>query len=118
MERSGWGRMTALFSVAAFILGGCGQSSSAGAVPQGATALAREHRASGSSGDLIYAATYRAIVVVSYPQGNIVAKIPGRWFSICSDPNTGNVFASGPNNQINEYAHGGTTPVATLFGAF
>ena len=50
MERSGWGRMTALFSVAAFILGGCGQSSSAGAVPQGATALAREHRASGSSG--------------------------------------------------------------------
>ena len=56
---------------------------------------ARAQRASRSSGELVYAITAKGIVVFSYPKWSIVARISGSgiWFSVCSDPNTGNVFA-------------------------
>jgi hypothetical protein len=58
--------------------------------------------------------------MVSYPQGKVVGTIP--WYTlggdICSDPNSGNVFipeGTGSNSSyVYEYAHGMTTPMATL----
>lgn len=97
-------------------LSGCGAQSS-GTLPQSFGAHGRAHRSSGSYGDLVYAITSKGIVIVSYPTWSVVAKIPAyrTWYSICSDPNTGNVFAlATDDNEIDEYAHGGTTPIATL----
>jgi hypothetical protein len=54
---------------------------------------------------------------LSYPAWSIVARIRAyrTWYSVCSDPNSGNVFAlAGDNNEIDEYAHGGTTPIAKI----
>lgn len=77
---------------------------------------ARAHPASGSRGDLVYAVTAKGIVVLTYPNWSIAARIRGfrSWYSICSDPNNGNVFALTGTNEIDEYAHGGTTPIATF----
>jgi hypothetical protein len=73
------------------------------------------HKASGSSGELIYVTTRNGVLMVSYPQGKIVGTIP--WYFaeglICSDPTNGNVFIP-EGGTIYEYAHGGTTPVATI----
>ena len=66
--------------VAIIMLAGCGgwQAGGPGAMPIGAAASSSQaHPLSGSSGDLIYATTVPAIVVMSYPQGKVVAKIPG-----------------------------------------
>jgi hypothetical protein len=75
------------------------------------------HPASGSYGDLLYIATPETIVVVSYPQWQVVATISGisGLGGVCSDPSTGNVFAP-QYDTVTEYAHGGTTPIATLNG--
>lgn len=112
MGLGGLGRWAALM-YAAFFVTGCGAAGSAG-VPQGAAMQARAHSGSGSSGDLLYITTSKKIEIVSYPHWSMVAKIPGRWYSLCSDANNGNVFAVGPNYQVTEFAHGGTTPIATL----
>lgn len=75
----------------------------------------REQPHQPSSGNLLYIVTIKAIVVVSYPGWQIVATIPGSWSdsAVCSDPNTGNVFVTDEQSII-EYAHGGTSPIATL----
>lgn len=105
--------------LAGAILASCGAQSGSqnAAIPRGVSAQSRAHKASGSYGDLVYAITSNGIVIVSYPAWSLVAKIAGyrTWYSICSDPNNGNVFAiATDNNEIDEYAHGGTTPIATL----
>ena len=94
------------------LLAGCGGTQN-GTVPPVPSSQSRAHGESGSNGDLLYAATQSAIVVLSYPKWSIVARIPGAFYFVCSDPNTGNIFAIG-NTEIEEYAHGGTTPIATL----
>jgi hypothetical protein len=119
------GRFLLSSCVAAAMFAGCGGSQppigAPGAMPQGVQySNQRLHKTSGSSGDLIYVTTSKAIVVVSYPNWQIVATIPGNWSNnfICSDPKTGNVFVTSANYsqspQVIEYAHGGTTPIATL----
>jgi hypothetical protein len=106
------------------MLAGCGGANTAmsGTVPQDVMAQGRAHEASGSSGDLIYVTTTKQIVMLSYPDGNVVGTLP--WYgasldsSICSDPNNGNVVipegSSGSDSKIYEYAHGATTPTAIL----
>jgi hypothetical protein len=105
------------FGLALFgsILVGCGGVQN-GAMPQGLTSQSREHQASGSSGDLVYAITANGIVVLSYPTWSIVTRIRAyrNWYAVCSDPNNGNVFAITGSNEIDEYAHGGTTPIAKI----
>ncbi len=99
------------------MIAACGGSRSAPATWVPGAAQGRTHRASGSSGDLVYVITAKGIVVLSYPNWSIVARIPGKrvWYGVCSDPNDGNVFAiDGLHNVIDEYAHGGTTPIATI----
>ena len=73
MERLGRGRITALFSVAAFVLAGCG-GQTGNPVPQGATPQARVHMASGSSGTLLYVTSHTALTVFSYPAGRVVLR--------------------------------------------
>jgi hypothetical protein len=69
----------------------------------------------GKSQDLIYATDgCGGICVLSYPEGKLVASIsdPNVTGGDCSDTN-GNVFVAS-DNQILEFAHGGTSPIATL----
>src|SRR6202042_651602 len=70
-----------------------------------------------SGGDLVYISSYaNAVYVYSYPAGPLVGTLTGfnNPIGLCSDAK-GNVWvtnASGGN--IVEYAHGGTSPIATL----
>ncbi len=78
------------------------------------------HRASSLDSELLYVSDWAAgeIFVFSYPAGALVATIADDRYplGLCSD-SKGNVwvtnFGAG-KNQIVEYAHGGTTPIATL----
>ena len=67
---------------------------------------------------LLYISDYGSndVYVYSYPKGTLVGTLTG--FSgpqgLCSDAK-GNVFVDNTNtSQVIEYAHGGTTPIATL----
>src|SRR5579862_8586028 len=102
---------------AAALFAGCGGSQppigTQGAMPQSATAKERVHRASESSGALIYATGgCGGTCVLSYPQGKVVAQLSQYGGAPCSDA-AGNVFIP-TVGQVVEYQHGGTTPIATL----
>lgn len=84
---------------------------------------AAAHRAAGHGGDLLYVGARQEGTIYSYPDGSLIgtfstaAAIQG----MCSDTK-GNVFVVGAKNgakpsaagYIYEFAHGGTSPVATL----
>ncbi len=64
-------------------------------------------------GSLLYAVGSLALYVFTYPGGKFVAKVNGEGgFGVCAD-HIGNVFVT-EENQIQEYAHGGTAPIETL----
>jgi hypothetical protein len=66
-----------------------------------------------SSGDLLYATGgCEGACVLSYPDLKLVGGIADRGISICSD-SQGNIFLP-RDTTVTEYAHGGTSPVATL----
>ena len=133
LSDSDFSRNALVIGAAVIALAGCGGSQ----LPIGAPAAAQQSvrqslpfpaasraaiarlpaRRLSSNGDLVYLTTARAVIIVSYPQGQIVGSIP--WYSqssyICSDPNDGNVFIP-EGDTIYEYAHGGTSPIATLSG--
>lgn len=103
------------------MLAGCGQGQTVGTtgtLPHGAmaTTQGRAHKASGSSGDILYVTTAQGLVLVSYPHWQILATVPGtNNGQPCSDPNNGTVYVVQPYiGQIAVYAHGGTTPINTL----
>ena len=110
MKRLDFGRhMLGGFAVAA-LLAGCG-GPSGNEVPQ--TAGAPSHRQRSSSATLIYAVGDN-LYVLSYPNVALVSTIHQQGFGICSD-GVGNVWvADAEGHQLVEYAHGGTTPIATL----
>jgi hypothetical protein len=59
------------------------------------------------------------VAVLSYPKGKSVGSVGGfaRPWGLCTD-NKGNVFVTDEQNQdIVEYAHGGSSPIATLSDA-
>ena len=73
-----------------------------------------------SSGDLVYAASGANVYIYSYPGGKQVGELTGFHDALgaCSDAN-GKVWitdAAGnyTGGSLVEYAHGGTTPIATL----
>lgn len=68
-----------------------------------------------STKSLLYVATSRGIIMLSYPGGNPIGTIASyaRNPYVCSDPNNGNVFVP-EGGTIKEYAPGGTTPINTL----
>jgi hypothetical protein len=104
--------------LAVALLAGC-EGAQTGAVPQGANAVAQAHRASSSSGDLLYISDHGAdaIVMLTYPGGQLVGSFspPYLAWNLCSD-SSGNVWI--PSEEaVFEYAHGGTTPIQTLSAA-
>jgi len=117
MGLRGLGRAAALMVVAALASACGGQTGIGSGASQGLPTASRGHRESGSGGDLVYLMTAKGIVILTYPNWSIVATIPGyrTWYFVCADPHNGNVFALAPDKEeIDEYAHGGTTPIATL----
>src|SRR5579871_2609977 len=63
------------------------------------------------SGALVYTGGDASTYVLSYPSGRLVANIAEKTFGMCSDAN-GDVFLTHVNS-IDEFPHGGTTPIAT-----
>jgi hypothetical protein len=113
----GWwafGRWALASGVAAAFLSACG-GAQVPTIPQGASAQSAVHRASSSSGDLFYIVSALYLTIMSYPRGKVIARISGHYgdSEVCSDPNNGNVFVVN-GVTVDEYAHGGTTPIATL----
>lgn len=118
----------ALIVGAAALFAGCGVSQppieEPGALPQSRAIADHANRGGSwmlpeaSSDDLLYAiagchqVTGLATCVLSYPQGKIVGTLDNAGAAICSDGH-GNVFMPF-NGTVTEYAHGGTTPIATL----
>lgn len=119
MIRLGFGRHALGIGLGLLMLAGCGGSRAdgLGAFPTSSTTAQHQaHKSSGSSGDLVYAITAKGIVILTYPTLSIVARIRAyrNWYAVCSDPNNGNVLAISGTNEIDEYAHGGTTPIAKI----
>jgi hypothetical protein len=102
--------------MAAVMLVGCGGSQPGGTVTQGLTQpLAR---GGSSNGRLLYVVNGRNLLVFSFPQGKLASKQPdiGSLRGACSDKD-GNVFVvmlNGSTDNVLEFAHGGTSPIATL----
>jgi hypothetical protein len=73
--------------------------------------------AKASKGDLLYIsgdkASGGAVFVFTYPKGALVGEIATTAIGLCSDKK-GNVFVATLDDYVLEYAHGGTTPIATL----
>jgi hypothetical protein len=109
-------RLFTLFAALA-ILAGCGQSGTS--IPQGsAVQQVRAHRASGSSGDLLYVSDLvtNEVYAYNYPKGGLVLRLHGFYepSGLCSDTN-GNVFVLGNrNDNVIVYAHGSKKPTETL----
>jgi hypothetical protein len=101
------------------MLAGCGGTQTAmnSAVPHGVPAESREREASGSSGDLLYALGARrgrwTLHAFTFPGGQQVSSQPvNASRGLCSDT-SGNIFI--PRYEgVDEYAHGGKQPIATL----
>lgn len=117
-------RFSLWFSFVLVVLSGCGGSQSQvarfGALPGTATAdthaqePARSRTLPASSNALIYATGgCGGVCVLSYPEGQLLDSITlGGTLGDCSD-SSGNVFVT-HENEVLEYAHGGTTPIASL----
>ena len=122
--------------VAVAMLAACGGSQppigAPGAIPQTSALATRAERGKSwmlpeaKNSDLLYVAASQngqngSAYVYTYPQGRFVGTLTGfaRPFGECAD-SAGNVFIVTYSNEsmnsstIYEYAHGGTTPIATL----
>jgi hypothetical protein len=128
MSSLDFGRCALSSCMAAALLAGCGGSQppigTPGAMPQ--SSANATHAAHGGSwmkpaattGDLLYvsAGVAGVVYVLSYPQGNMEGALTGFQFAqgLCSDK-SGDVFVVDSAAQtIIEYAHGGSSPIATL----
>jgi hypothetical protein len=71
-----------------------------------------------SGGDLLYASSTKStsVLVFNYSSGKVVQRIKATALGLCSD-SAGNVFMTNGTNSIDEYAHGGISPIATLYDA-
>jgi hypothetical protein len=135
--------VAAAFAASAFSLGGCSSSSGTGAMPSpqadGSTARQAPGRPSvilgapvelrpdrgrswmtpgASQQTLLYVSDIGTSTVqaFTYPQGKLAGTLTGFGYpqGLCSD-SSGNLYVTDAgNDDIVEYAHGGTTPIATL----
>jgi hypothetical protein len=101
----------------AALLEGCAGPQSTGVSPPQSAVPAQAHKASGSDGDLLYALSLASkrgdLRAYTFPGGVPVSRQTVQATGgLCSDAN-GNIFI--PKAQaIDEYAHGGRRPTATL----
>jgi hypothetical protein len=115
-------------SFAAALLVGCGESQppigAQGAMPQSrviATHSGSWMLSQAKSEELVYVSVMRPadVIVLSYPQLNVVGELQDvGQYGLCSD-RSGNVFvpswdSSSSDGVVYEFAHGGSTPTATL----
>lgn len=116
------GQVNGAFGMALILLSaGCGSLQDRGFGASGVTSETSQtvidgaHRLSGSDGELVYVVTDKAVVIASYPQGEIVGSISlySPTATVCSDARNGNVFVP-EGNAIYEYAHGATVPISIL----
>ncbi|HEV3091567.1 MAG TPA: hypothetical protein VGX91_09040 [Candidatus Cybelea sp.] len=106
---------------AAALFAACAQSAVPNGRPAaGSSAIAAQGQrgswmlADAKHGALLYLSGDRTTYVLSYPAGKLVGQLDVGGFSLCTDTG-GNVFVSEyDDDEILEYAHGGTTPVATF----
>jgi hypothetical protein len=122
MKLSRMGSSAVSATTVIFILAGCGGAGTGatGAVPLGATAAPIPDSAKRHT--LIYVSSDDSdVYVFAYPSGKLVQTLTGfeSLGDICSDSN-GNVWITNgatdtyKSGTLIEYAHGGTTPIATL----
>jgi hypothetical protein len=108
----------ALTCATAAALAGCGSSLQAGAPPVSAAKIARSWMAPAAKNkDLLYISDVgtNQVYVFSYPEGSLVGTLSGFSTPVreCSDT-AGNVYVTNTNAEnILEYAHGGSSPIAT-----
>ncbi|MGA8099593.1 MAG: hypothetical protein WB810_13150, partial [Candidatus Cybelea sp.] len=100
------------------MLAGCGSSLQAAAPPATAAKISASWMAPAAKNtDLLYISDVGTdqVYVFSYPQGSLVGTLSGFNTPVreCSDT-AGNVFVTNTNAEnILEYAHGGSSPIAT-----
>jgi hypothetical protein len=124
MRTSDFSRYTLSSCVAAAMLAGCGGSqppiAAPGTMPQSrAIATHTAHRGSwmltkARAEDLVYVATGDNVYVLSYPRGKLVGNLGVVGNNLCSDKH-GDVFIPSGNYEVLEYAHGGSSPIQTLY---
>ena len=111
------GRYALTSCVAAALLAGCGGSQppigALDAVAQSPTAQRQNRQASASSRSLLYVVTSDQTDMLTYPGYKQVGTISRYQGNATSNPNNGNVLFDGGEAAF-EYAHGGTTPIATF----
>jgi hypothetical protein len=119
----------ALTVVVVLLFAGCGARGVSSALPGGSSfsgaeaGATRQHEAS-SGQDLVYVTKGHSVRIYSYPQAKREKEIRGYYGETfegeCAD-SSGNVYVldnslvTSGNTFIYEYAHGGTTPIRTLF---
>jgi hypothetical protein len=113
------GRYGVSLYLAFAMLAGCGHEQGQ-AAPLAPLAQSYARQTSTSGGNLLYASDWNKgeIFIFTYPAGTLVGTIADNQYplGLCSDLK-GNVWVTnfgGGINQLVEYAHGGTTPIATL----
>lgn len=119
MTLSSLGRASAI-GVAISLVAGCGGSSqSQSSIPSTPAEVqpnghGKTHaHPQSASGNLLYATRgCGGTCILTYPSLELVGQIPGGGVAICSD-SQGNIFLP-DGSKIVEYAHGGTSPIATL----
>ena len=127
MRILGFSRHALTCCAATAMLASCGGSQPIGApgvIPQTSALATHAERGKSwmlpeaKSEDLIYAVGgCGGTCFLSYPKGKLVGELTGPYGSAdCSD-NNGDVFISG-QTEVVEFAHGGTTPIATYHVAY
>lgn len=109
---------SAVIALAALVLlTACGAQNGTSIVPQSAMPQARQHRSSGSSGDLLYVALWHHLSIYSYPdlkRLKVVDTSPlvlGWWAA--SNPKNGDICFDN-FSTVYILAHGATQPYATI----
>lgn len=112
-----WAKFALCISAASALLAACGGSQSTGVPLSRGAVPSQAHKASGSSGDLLYALSFSSrrgdLRAYSFPDGEPVSRQTVQATGgLCSDAD-GNIYI--PNAEaIDEYAHGGKRPIATF----
>lgn len=98
-----------LCAVLSFALSGCNGS---GSIPESAALQSSVQKATSSGASYIYAADHGETYVLTYPDGQFVAKV-NNWGWMCSDPNNGDVYITN-GADLSQYLPGGTTRIGLV----
>ena len=112
------GRETLAVIVAVALLAGCGSAQNTINAPTGSISQNAAHKATSSSGNLIYTDDEHGKAAILTFDGHIAERfqMPSEYGAILCSDSSGNVWAADTNGTyIYGYTHGGTSPVTTLY---